>query len=133
MAPLLRQTPEEVIKTSEWAVGFNIRHFGEDSGQACRAREDLAKSLDAVGRHTEARVLREQVVSACRRNRGPEDEQTLDAELWLVVSLAREGLTGEALPLAVHVRDGRRTNGTDDGKADEWVRALTRSPEPPDA
>ena len=128
MAPVLRQTPEEVVQSSEWAVAFNIRHFGEDSGPACRAREDLAKGLDSVGRHTEARVLREQVVAACRRNRGPEDEQTLDAELWLVVSLAREGIYEEALPLAIHLRDGRRhIKGIKSSKieeADKWVRAL---------
>lgn len=88
----------------------------------------LAKALDSAGRQTEARVLREQVVAACRRNRGDEDEQTLDAELWLAVSLAREGMYKGALSLATHAADGRRRIGSSEvANADGIVQAIVQA------
>jgi hypothetical protein len=129
--PHLDETPEEAVTSTEKLVAVQIRLFGEDGGPTSRARADLARALESAGRPIEARVLWEQVVLAHRRNRGPEDEQTLDAELWLVSSLARQGMYEDALPLAVHVRDGRRhikgIKSNDIAKADQWVTTLTKA------
>jgi hypothetical protein len=50
--------------------------------------------------------VREEVLSARRRNKGDEDLGTLNAELHLGVILNHVGLIAEALPLAIHGRGG---------------------------
>lgn len=72
-------------------------------GPTANARELLAKRLEKADRWPEARVLREEVLAARRRNLGADDEGTLSAERWLARSLAHDRIDEEAVALADHV------------------------------
>jgi len=92
-------TPDERVEMAERNIQTHSRFAGSDGGPAVNAREDLARSLEHADRWTEARVLREEVLAARRRNLGEENVQTLTAEVRLAVNLSHDGLNADALPL----------------------------------
>ena len=103
LEPHLGYTPDELVEAMEQTVARQVRLSGEDSGPAANNRLDLAEALVAADRPVEARLLLEEVLAACRRNRGDEDEQTFTAELLLARSLASEGMLDEALSLGTRI------------------------------
>ena len=109
------EDPEERLNRLEALLARQIRIFGPDGGPAANARELVATQLEKMDRFTEARLLREEVVAAFRRNRGEEDEYTLLAEEWLGTNLAKSGKPREARLLYGHVYEIRlRTAGPED-------------------
>ena len=56
----------------------------------------MAAQLESMGRPAEARLLLEESFAAHQRNLGNDDEQTLVAEAYLAVSLAKSELREEA-------------------------------------
>jgi hypothetical protein len=99
-----KYTPDEQIAMAEQRVQTLIRTHGVDGGPTATARADLAERLERADRWSEARVLREEVLIARRRNLGADNEQTLSAELWLARNLTRDGMYEQALALAQHAR-----------------------------
>jgi hypothetical protein len=95
-----------LVESAEETVQLFVRTHGVDGLATTRAREGLATALEGADRWVEARVVREEVLSARRRNKGDEDLGTLNAELHLGVILNHVGLIAEALPLAIHGRGG---------------------------
>jgi hypothetical protein len=82
--------------------------------------------LEQADRWTGARVLREEVLAARRRHLGEENIQTLAAEVRLALNLSHDGLTAEALPLALHARDTyRQLNAVEQADlADQTVTSI---------
>lgn len=97
---------EDALKLFEKNLARQIRLFGVDGGGAANARAGVAGQLEKMGRFDEARLLRQEVLAAFRRNRGDEDRYTLLQEEWLAVNLAKSGLHEEARVHLVHIRDG---------------------------
>jgi hypothetical protein len=122
---------DEQIAMAEQRVQLMIRTHGVDGGPTSFARADLAVRLENADKWSEARVLREEVLASRRRNLGADNQQTLWAELWLATNLARGGSYDDALPLAVHARDGfRQVDGVDQEAfqtAEEIVTWITSS------
>lgn len=99
-------TPDEHIEMAEQRLRILTRTYGVDGGPTAKGRADLAERLEHADRWTEARVLREEVLDARRRNLGADHQETLSAELWLARNLSRDGMHEQALALATHARDG---------------------------
>jgi hypothetical protein len=95
------------LKLHEDRLVTLIRRHGSDSGPATTARADIATRLEQLGRFDEARLLREEVVAAHRRNRGEDDLHTLIQEEWLVRDLWALGEREQARDLAVHIHQVR--------------------------
>ena len=119
-------TPDERVDMAEARIQTHIRTTGADGGPAANARENLARSLEQADRWTGARVLREEVLAARRRHLGEENVQTLAAEVRLALNLSHDGLTAEALPLALHARDTyRQLNAVEQADlADQTVTSI---------
>ena len=124
-----KMTPEERIEMIEESIQFCIRTTGVDGGPTANGRELLATCLEDADRWVEARVLREEVLSARRRNLGDEERFTLSAELYLAINLSHFGLNADALPLALHARDGFRLLDVSEmaDLAGEWVNFINSS------
>lgn len=96
------------LKLHEDRLAKLIRRHGVDSGLAATARKDIATRLEHLGRVDEARLLREEVVAAFRRNRGNDDPYTLVEEEWLAHNLAMSGLAEQARVVALHIYEVRQ-------------------------
>jgi hypothetical protein len=122
---MANEDPEHVLELKQKVLDRQIRVHGVDGGPTANARGDVAQQLVKMDRLVEARVLWEEAVAAYRRNRGPDDGYTLDYEEWLAANLMKSGLSGEARPLVVLVRDVRlRTLGPEDEKTERAQRRL---------
>lgn len=106
------QSPEWHLKMYEGALAAAIAKFGPDSGPAARGRGEVALQLESMDRFNEARLLREEIFDAHRRNLGDDDEETLVAEAWLALNMMKFGLRVEANEHFRHVYEVRlRTLG----------------------
>ena len=104
--------PEDILERRRRLLDRQIKVFGIDGGPTANSRADVAEQLEKMDRLPEARVLREEVVVAYRRNRGADDLFTVDSEEWLAANLMRSGMTADARPLLDHIVDIRlRTLG----------------------
>ena len=122
-------TLEERIEMVEAQIQFFIRTTGVDGGPTNNARALLASYLEDADRWLEARVLREEVLDARRRNLGTEESPTVTAELALAVNLSHAGLNVDALPLALHAREGFRNleDRENSDLANDWVAFIRTS------
>lgn len=110
----------------ERLLAIQTRLFGVDGGPTANAREDFAKALEGAEQWSEARLFREEVLGARRRNLGEDHRDTLIAEIWLARNLAHDAMYEEALFLAIHARDcWRRDDQVDDEDIDVAERLVT--------
>lgn len=115
------------LKLHEDRLVTLIRRHGSDSGPANTARADIATRLEQLGRLDEARLLRQEVVEAHRRNRGDDDFHTLIQEEWLVRDLRALGEREQARALAVHIHEVRNRDQGASHKDTLRAEALLRS------
>jgi hypothetical protein len=122
--------PEKSLAEAEDVLAMIIRLHGADSEQAAVGRSEVARRLESMARFAEARLLREEILDAHRRNLGDDHVETLDAEGILALNLVHAGLRPEAMPIFKHIRDVRlATFGPGDPEtiwATSWVDGLTR-------
>jgi hypothetical protein len=120
--------PEHKLELAENLLAQEIRLVGPDGGPTSRARADVAKQLERMGRLTEARLLRQEVLDANRHHLGDEHPYTLGAEMWLGANLRDSQLLEEARPLFAHVCHVRRhTLGPNDERtleAESYLASL---------
>jgi hypothetical protein len=120
-----KEEPEHVLERRQKVLDRQIKVHGIDGGPTANARGDVARQLEKMGRLVEARVLWEEAVAAYRRNRGADDEYTVQYEERLATNLAKSGLSGEARLLVAHVCDVRlRTLGSENEETKRALRQL---------
>ena len=112
--------PEDALRSSRSRLALLQRLIGPNGAPAARAREDVAKRLEATDRFEESRPLREQVADAYRRNPGDEHSYTLKSEEWFAINLSRCGMLMESRALLSHVLEVRLRTLGDAG--DETIR-----------
>lgn len=113
--------PEKSLAEAEDVLAMLIRLHGPDSEQAVVGRGEVARRLESLNRFAEARLLREDLLVANRRNLGNDHISTLGAEANLAMNLIHEGSRREALPLLQHVRDVRLATLGPEDKDTTWV------------
>jgi hypothetical protein len=122
--------PEKSLVEAEDVLAMIIRLRGSDSEQAGVGRAEVAQRLESLSRFDEARLLREEILAADRRNLGDDHANTLSAEASLALNLVHAGLRPEAMPIFKHIRDVRlATLGPGDPEtiwATSWIDGLTR-------
>jgi hypothetical protein len=100
--------PEWFLKGAERNLRMLLRRYGPEEAPIAPARGNVANKLEGLGRFTEARPHREEILALYRKHLGLEDPATLTAELSLGVNLTSQGLPKEARPLFAHVSEVRR-------------------------
>lgn len=98
---------ENRLQQAESILNRQARKYGSDGGPTASARADVAQILERMGRFSEARLLREKVLSDYRRHYGETHEWTLDAEFWVAPDFAKDGLPTGARELGDHVYESR--------------------------
>jgi len=121
---LNQRTPEERLAHWEQALEKAIRTYGPDSRQAAMGRQRVAAELEKLGRYDEARLLQGKWLDAYRLNLGDEHPDTLVAEFNLVLNLGQSGFARDAIPLGLHVFEGRRRIFGPDAKETQSAERL---------
>jgi hypothetical protein len=121
--------PDQLLEMKRGILDRQIRVHGVDGGPTANSRADVAKQLDRMDRHDEARLLWEQIVAAYHRNQGSDDLSTVHYEEWLAVNLIESGRVDEGRVLLEHVYNVRLAALGSEDEATEGVLRRLKSVE----
>jgi hypothetical protein len=107
VAESMEESPERTLQDSRDVLKWSLRKNGPDSAFTIKAMNEVANQLSRQDRVDEETAVREQIVDSVRKNVGPEDEATLNAEFRLATCLIALERPHDADPLLAHVVAGR--------------------------
>jgi hypothetical protein len=108
VAQSMDQGPEKTLQEAQDILKWSLKKNGPESPFAIKAMNEVANQLSRLNRVSEETPLREQIVDGLRKNVGPEDEATLNAEFKLATCLlVLETLGARAWSASVAKRMGR--------------------------
>ena len=131
VAESMEQSPEKTLQESQDVLKWSLRKNGTDSPFTIKAMNEVANQFSRQSRVAEETALREQIVDGLRKNVGPEDEATLNAEFKLATCLISLERPRDADPLLTHVVAGRAfALGEDDPQtlgAKAWSASVAKA------
>ena len=102
-AQSMEQSPEKTLQEARDVLKWSLRKNGPDSAFTIKAMNEVAHQLSRQNRVGEESAVREQILERLRKNVGPEDGATLNAEFRLATCLLALERPEDADPLLAHV------------------------------